>query len=302
MLAKAKQKTALPRSQPGAADESMDRYVREIGVKEAFHMYAYTNLTTQQAENGRSIFKLHMVEALVRASPAAMIKYRYLKACMANLMNTFGIGLFCYFECANPKNIPGKAADSCTVLLNHWRRACSVKKAFERPRKLKENKTDISLDSGGFPAILKSCMSAAGDAVSEADSLDKAVGKLPPPPVGTEEWKGKVFKKPSASVGGGVKKDSKKVVKGKPVVGKMVDDVKLNGDLLLKTMGTEQAYIQCKIMGTKKLIVAVSSKQAGKTTKTHYELVDMLLSFAKQNQTKREVVLHRDSLLKKFAK
>ena len=167
-------------------DESMDRYVREIGVKEAFHMYAYTNLTPQQAENGRSIFKLHrMIEALVRASPAAMIKYRYLKACMANLMNTFGIGLFCHFECANPKNIPGKAADSCTVLLNHWRRACSGEKVFERmvrglssdeahmleniktkymqdstctlptrsPRKLKENKTDISLDSGGFPAI-----------------------------------------------------------------------------------------------------------------------------------------------------
>ena len=38
--------------------------------------------------------------------------------------------------------------------------------------------------SGGFPAILKSFMSAAGDAVSKADSLDKAVGKLPPPPVG----------------------------------------------------------------------------------------------------------------------
>ena len=65
-------------------DQSMDRYVREIGVKEAFHTYAYTNLTTQQAENGRSIFKLHrMVEALVRASPTAMIKHRYLKACMA---------------------------------------------------------------------------------------------------------------------------------------------------------------------------------------------------------------------------
>ena len=82
----------------------------------------------------------------------------------------------------------------------------------------------------------------------------------------------------------------------------MVDDAKLNGDLLLKVMGTQQAYIQCNIMGTKKLIVAVSSKEAGKTTKTHYELVDMLLSFAKQNKTKQEVVLHRDSLLKKFAK
>ena len=86
-------------------------------------MHAYTNLTPQQAENGRSIFKLRrMVEALVRASPAAMTKHRYLKACMANLINTFGIGFFCHFECANPKNIPGKAADSGTGLLNHWRR------------------------------------------------------------------------------------------------------------------------------------------------------------------------------------
>ena len=92
----------FPEIQQQVLNDALDNYVREIGCKESFNLYAYANLTPQQAEHPRSLFKLNrLLKALLGVSPITQIKYVYLKAAMSSLMQTFGDALFCHFQCQN---------------------------------------------------------------------------------------------------------------------------------------------------------------------------------------------------------
>ena len=115
----------FPEIQQQVLNDALDNYVREIGCKKSFNLYAYANLTPQQAEHPRSLLKLNrLLKALLGVSPIAQTKYVYLKAAMTSLMQTFGEALFCHFQCQNKVC---RVADALGVLLNHWRRLANSK-------------------------------------------------------------------------------------------------------------------------------------------------------------------------------
>lgn len=69
--------------------------------------------------------------------------------------------------------------------------------------------------------------------------------------------------------------------------------------------GKNQRYLQHQPGpdDTKRLIAAVTLNQASKTTKTHQQLIELLLPAAKKpGATKAQVLAERDKLFQKFAK
>lgn len=140
-----------------------------------------------------------------------------------------------------------------------------------------------------------------------------------PPPVVKKDWRaaaGCNIKKPASklvgkkkgkvSVAGLAKGPKAKTGPGKgPSKCKGTEKVLIHQASLSIGGGKNQAYIQ-HVPGpgdSKRLIIGITKLQASNTTKTHKELVELLLPACKKAKaTKADVVAERAKLLSKFAK
>lgn len=184
-------------------------------------------------------------------------------------------------------------------------------------RTLKVELSEVSVDSFGLAKVASASESESDDS-HENDSMseaDRVAACSTPPPVGKKEWRAdaikrpacaaelahsetssKKSKKPSASPGFS-HKCSKKPATAAPDGPIHVETLSIGG-------GKVQSYIQhrpgfCK---SKKLIVAITSGQAEKTSKSHKDLIQLLMSACKKpGATKESVLAHRASLLIKHA-
>ena len=164
-------------------------------------------------------------------------------------------------------------------------------------------------------------------------ALDKSALETSPPPVKKVDWKDaagitkkpavKPMHKPAAAAAGpakGLKDSAHQPAKGLkglahgPAKGlkgsahgpaKGLEKVLIHKDTVTTGGGKNQAYIQ-HVPGpgtNKRLIAAVTKTRASRTTKTHAELVELLLPACKKRKaTKADVLTERDNLLQKFAK
>ena len=114
-------------------EEKMDSYVRLLGKEQAFNLHQYKNLQPQQAEVPRDMYKLcKLLESLLAAQPTGQIRYASLKQALCGIMQKFGHDtLAAHFECEKGL-LPGRCADSITVLLKHWRRVTATEKSWEK--------------------------------------------------------------------------------------------------------------------------------------------------------------------------
>ena len=132
---------------------------------------------------------------------------------------------------------------------------------------------------------------------SSAMEPSEGAGSEPCKRAGTDV-KSKTCKRADSDVGSGTKSCKRA---GSPNFEKVLihqDTVTLGG-------GKSQSYLQ-HVPGpgkNKRLIAAVTLSQASRTTKTHQELVELLLPYCKKHKaTKAAVLAERDKLLEKFAK
>ena len=100
--------------------------------EQAFNLHQYKNLQPQQAEVPRDMYKLcKLLESLLAAQPTGQIKYASLKQALGGIMKKFGHDILAeHFGCERAV-LPGRCADSITVLLKHWRRVTATEKAWE---------------------------------------------------------------------------------------------------------------------------------------------------------------------------
>ena len=172
----------------------------------------------------------------------------------------------------------------------------------------------VSMDSDGWPRMLQDMEQDAEDQDMEQDAEDP--GTFSPPPTTKAAWRVKVEDakkadpkmKPSAEKPGPEMNPSgkKPCIKKKPAcAGKAGHAASGSAHALKgisKTNGSEQSYIQHVDNGKKVLVVAVSKKQADRTSLTHQELIDKLLAVAiLPSSTKQSVVRERDALFDKYA-
>lgn len=190
-----------------------------------------------------------------------------------------------------------------------------------KKRALKPKVSDVSMDSLGFPKMTAMEVEkgdedeedeedvATGGEESSSKSCDQAAMGSSPPPVLKKDWKEHACKKPAAAdtlmkkpsstslstkVGAGLAKglSTKGTVK---VLGK---GLKVD----LSTVSTHQDTIS-QGGKNKRLIVAITKNQASKTSKTHKQLVEMLLPACKKpGASKADVHAERDKILAKYAK
>eukprot|EP00435_Cladocopium_sp_Y103_P057416 s308_g19.t1 len=188
-------------------EDKLDNYVRQMGKEQAFNMLEYTHLQPQQAEVPRAMAKLaKLLECLLQASPSAQVKYTALKTGLATTMHKWGQELLSlHFKCERDL-LPGRGADSLTVLLKHWRRVTSSDASFEKfqqkvdesqasimaglrkrmagpketnkgmhakRRALKKEESEVTMASDGFPAMLLT-QSDTEDGGSAAESSAKS--------------------------------------------------------------------------------------------------------------------------------
>ena len=109
-------------------------------------------------------------------------------------------------------------------------------------------------------------------------------------------WKTVVEKKPATA----------ETKKGKAADAslKPPEDIKIDDSSLSIGGGKNQSYIQHMPEGpgtSKRLVVSISNSQASRTTKSHRQLVQLLLPFC-TGKTKKAILLQRDILLKKYQK
>jgi hypothetical protein len=155
------------------------------GKEQAFNLHQYKNLQPQQAEVPRDMYKLcKLLESLLAAQPTGQIKYASLKQALGGIMKKFGHDILAaHFDCEKAL-LPGRCADSITVLLKNWRRVTATEKALEKiqrsldmaqasvmeglrkgmaldnsevePRKrtLKREVSEVSVGPDGFPSML----------------------------------------------------------------------------------------------------------------------------------------------------
>ena len=330
-------------------NEYLDDYVRSMGVQQAFNLHNYKNLTQSQAEDPRSLYKLHkLLGALLQCNSSGQVKYKFLKEPMLNVQQTFGEEvLSAHFESTDQRTRAGSVADCLTVLLNHWRRVASSRAAFSRfckkldcaqsqimenlreqpggeaassskaenKRALKEVPTldmsEVSVDSHGLVKMtpLKkgrkdnpdgpyacSPVSMDSSGLAKIADLDESAAAASPPPCKKDMWKTVVEKKPATA-------ETKKA-KAADASLKPPEDIKIDDSSLSIGGGKNQSYIQHMPEGpgtSKRLVVSISNSQASRTTKSHRQLVQLLLPFFK-GKTKKAILLQRDILLKKYQK
>ena len=92
----------------------------EAWGRSRFNLHNYKNLSQSQAEDPRSIYKLHkLLGALLQCNSSGLVKYKFLKEAMLNVQQTFGEEvLSAHFESTDQRTRAGSVADCLTVLLN----------------------------------------------------------------------------------------------------------------------------------------------------------------------------------------
>ena len=221
---------AFPDIDQNALDDSLDLYVRTLGQREAFNLYAYKTLQAQMAESPQSFYKLHgLLDALIQVEKSGCIKYKYLKSTLSTLQKRFGADMFHRWEAKCKEDLPGQVADCLLVLLKHWRRSTKSMSAWSKmskglddgqaqvlmkvfkkmeakrgpkKRKLQAHVSDVTVDSEGFPALLeeeatlsedeRSCsLSLDSSGFPKLDKLDLQAAAASPPPVQKKDWRSK---------------------------------------------------------------------------------------------------------------
>eukprot|EP00435_Cladocopium_sp_Y103_P030556 s2955_g7.t1 len=240
-----KLRKSFPEVDQNALDDAIDNHIRQLGVKEALNLFEYRNLQPQQAEIARAIFKLHpLIKVLLQVSPSAEIKYRNLKQSLTVAVHKYGAELLNKYWEVEASLLPGRASDCVLVLLKHWRRVTAsstswgkfsskletaqvqvlnglYKKTGRRngkasgTRTLKQEVSDVTVLSDGFPAMLATSSASETEEGSDGEASEKEASAAPsnsllgsPPPVTKAKWRdmaGKPLKKKPA-----VKKDEKK--------------------------------------------------------------------------------------------
>ena len=202
---------------------------------------------------------------------------------------------------------------------------------------LKKNDSEVTVDSLGLPK-----MTAMSDGETDEEEATEDEGSHStnqgllesPPPVAKKDWRelvGKVQKKPactkackrpSSAMQSGQKPGKRASAADTDPCKRAGSDVGSGtGPCKSASSGTEkvlihqntitlgggknQSYLQ-HVPGpgkNKRLIAAVTLSQASRTTKTHQQLVELLLPYCKKAKaTKGFVLAERDKLLAKFAK
>ena len=181
-------------------------------------------------------------------------------------------------------------------------------------RTLKVELSEVSVDSLG---LAKVASASESDDSHENDSMsetDRAAACSAPPPVGKKDWRNGAIKRPACSSELAKSETSSKSYKkpsASPEVasgGSKTPSTEGHGGPIVETLsiggGKVQSYIQhrpgfCK---SKKLIVAITSGQAERTSKSHKDLIQLLVSACKKpGATKESVLEHRARLLKQHA-
>ena len=343
--AKPLKREPFPNVSQQALDSKLNEYCRSMGVKQAFHLYEYQCIEGSQAENPRALHKLSkLLEALLCVSPGGKIKYANFKASLVLLLQSWGHELLSdHFPNVKHPLLAGRGADALGVVLKHWRRCCASKASWEKfcsklddsqakdmerlrkkmeaepspKRQLQAHVSDVSLDSMGFPNMVKYDLgspSSKGHETSEDEpSQDDGSLDCSPPPCAKKEWREQAMKKPasmkrpaSTSKGPSPKSSLAKGLSKKPKPdGRAKGPDTIHQDTLCLGGGKNQAYLQ-HVPGpgkNKRLIVAVTRSQASHTTKTHRELVEMLMPACKKEKAcKSDVLAERAKLLEKFVK
>ena len=206
-------------------------------------------------------------------------------------------------------------------VMEQLKKQMSGKAASPSKRKLKANVSDVTLDPTGFPAMVGSTSENEEEDEEEdgkesemddtaVSALNKAAMEASPPPTKKAAWKEQagILKKPASTVSkkpsGSFAPSSAKKSFAKRL-DKATDKVLIHQDTLSTGGGKNQAYIQ-HVPGpgkNKRLIAADTTSQASQTTKTHKELVDLLLPACKKPKaSKADVLAERDKLFQKYAK
>ena len=219
-------RNAFPDVSQDKLDEEVDCYIRSMGVAASFDLLEYKNLQGQQAEQPKALFKLQkLVEAVLKVSPSAQIKYGQLRQSLQIACKKFGMELLSAHWQVENAHLPGKAADALCVMLKHWRRVTASQTAWDKfGRKLEESHfkqlqrlykmmqhggqtgkakreltahiSDVTVDSTGMPAMLKASSEEGEENISDFDSKGSLMDS--PPPVAKGLWRemaGKPLKK-----------------------------------------------------------------------------------------------------------
>ena len=232
----------------------------------------------------------------------------------------------------------GKLDESDSAALGRLRKKTTWDGRQEpQKRQLKLHNSEVSQDSHGWPKMVAQSVPSEAEASDDEDMESESQGgggsscKLSgldesPPPCLKKDWRANAMKKPAAAsimtkpaAASIMKKPSssssmpEKVEKfeAKPALGpekglpKGTEKVLIHQDTISTGGGKDQSYLQHQPgPGTnKRLIAGVTLSQASRTTKTHQQLVQLLLpSCKKPNATKADVLAERAKLFAKFAK
>ena len=219
-------RNAFPDVNQDKLDEEVDCYIRSMGVAASFDLLQYKNLQAQQAEHPKALFKLHkLLEALLKVSPSGQIKYGQLRQSLLVACKKFGMELLAPHWEVDNAHLPGRASDALGVLLKHWRRVTSSETAWNKfggkleeshfnqlqrlykmmkpegqaqkpKRELTTHISDVTLDSTGMPAMLKTSSEEGDENSSDCGSMGSLMHS--PPPVAKGLWRekaGRLLKK-----------------------------------------------------------------------------------------------------------
>ena len=209
-------------------------------------------------------------------------------------------------------------------------------------RKLEVKVSEVSMDSKGFPRMTKKELTSEEASEEEEEeeeeegSEQKVESELPgldggPPPCQKKDWREQAMKRPAASTtpmkkpttSESLKKASEKENLKRPAaknstqgsgeasvgpakgLGTSTGKVLIHQDTISIGGGKNQSYLQHQPGPgkNKRLIAAVTLSQASNTTKTHKQLVQMLLPACKKHKaTKEDVLAERERLFSLHAK
>ena len=220
----------------------------------------------------------------------------------------------------------GKLDESEAAALERLRKKTTWDgKQEPKKRQLKLHNSEVSQDSHGWPKMVaQPVLSEAEDSGDEEMESESQGGsgsscKLSgldesPPPCLKKDWRANAMKKPAAA--SIMKKPSSsssksEEVKAKPPLGpgkgpaSGTEKVLIDQGSISTGGGKNQSYLQHQPGPgkNKRLIAAVTLSQASRTTKTHQQLVQLLLPSAKKPKaTRADVLAEREKLFAKFAK
>lgn len=330
-------RNAFPDVDQDKLNDEIDCYIRSMGTAASFDLLEYKNLQAEQAEHPKAVFKLHkLLEALLNVSPSGQIKYGQLRQSLVVASKKFGVELLAPHWQVEHGLLPGRASDAISVLLKHWRRVAKSQEKWEKfgkkleeshanqlqrlykmmkpdgpgkkhKRELTATVSDVTLDSHGLPAMLKSSSEDGGS--SDCESKGSLMNT--PPPVGKAAWRenaGRPLKKrPSTKSNLAAATCKRPATKKEPKMARLAGGAatKIHTASLSLGGGRNQAYIQ-HVPGPgpqKRLIVACTLQQASALKISHKALIQELLPKCKiSGTTKGEILKARDDLFKKYAK